>query len=179
MNFCSNCGSGELSFIVPEGDNRPRYVCPNCDAIHYSNPKIVAGCLPIWQGQVLLAKRAIEPRLGFWNVPSGYLENGETVEEGALREVWEEAMARPVITQLHAIFSIPHINQVYIHFLAQLEEPVFGVGSESLEVRLFKEEDIPWEDIAFTSSRFTLTNYFDDLKKGNHQIHLGKMERWA
>lgn len=161
---------------MPEGDNRARYVCSNCETIHYSNPKIVAGCLPIWQGQVLLARRAIEPRLGFWNVPSGYLENGETVEQGALREVWEEALAKPVITKLHAIFSIPHISQVYIHFLAALQEPVFGVGSESLEVRLFKEEEIPWQDIAFASSRYTLTHYFEDVKNGAHQIHLGKME---
>jgi len=176
MNFCSHCGSDQLEFVIPEGDNRARYVCRNCSAIHYSNPKIVAGCLPIWEDKVLLAKRSIEPRLGYWNVPSGYLENGETVEEGALREVWEEAKARPEITGLHAIYSIPHINQIYIHFLAELYVPEFGVGEESLEVELFTESEIPWEEIAFTSSQFTLRRFFEDRKKGHHRVHLGKME---
>jgi ADP-ribose pyrophosphatase YjhB (NUDIX family) len=176
MNFCSNCGSDQLHFIIPAGDNRSRFVCQNCGEIHYSNPKIVAGCLPVWQDKVLLAKRSIEPRLGYWNVPSGYLENGETVEEGALREVWEEAKARPKITGLHAIYSIPHINQIYIHFLAALAAPEYGVGEESLEVALFTEEEIPWDQIAFTSSAFTLRRYFKDRKEGKHQVHLGKLD---
>ncbi|MEN0004771.1 MAG: NUDIX hydrolase [Bacteroidota bacterium] len=176
MNFCSNCGSSQLVFEIPKGDNRSRFVCHNCNTIHYSNPKIVTGCLPIWQDKVLLAKRAIEPRLGYWNVPSGYMENGESVEEGAQREVWEETEARVTDLSIHAIFSIPHINQVYIHFLGQLEQPKYGVGEESLEVELFAEADIPWSDIAFASSIFTLKRYFKDRRKGQHQVHLGQMD---
>ena len=144
MNYCSNCGSSDISLLIPDGDNRLRHVCGNCNTIHYQNPKIVAGCLPIWKGEVLLCKRAIEPRLGYWNVPSGYMENGETVEDAARREVWEEAHARVEILGLHSIYSIPHINQVYIHFLGELVQGEYGVGEESSEVRLFTEKEIPW-----------------------------------
>ncbi|MCB0566262.1 MAG: NUDIX hydrolase [Phaeodactylibacter sp.] len=176
MNFCSHCGSAQLVFKIPEGDNRPRYICSNCGVIHYSNPKIVTGCLPIWRNRVLLAKRAIEPRKNYWNVPSGYMENGETVEQGAAREVLEETLAKVAGLTLHTVFSIPHINQVYIHFLAELDKPDFGIGEESLEVRLFTEEDIPWKEIAFTSSVFTLKHYFEDLRKGRREVHMGGME---
>ncbi|MCB0559356.1 MAG: NUDIX hydrolase [Lewinellaceae bacterium] len=176
MNFCSHCGSAQLAFKVPEGDNRPRYICSDCGAIHYSNPKIVTGCLPIWEGRVLLAKRAIEPRKGYWNVPSGYMENGETVEQGAAREVREETLARVENLTLHTVFSIPHISQVYIHFLAELASPDFGIGEESLEVRLFTEAETPWKEIAFTSSVFSLKHYFEDRRKGRREVHTGKME---
>ncbi len=177
MNYCSNCGSDQLDFRIPEGDNRPRYVCDHCHTIHYANPKIVAGCLPVWKERVLLCRRAIEPRLGYWNVPSGYLENGETVEEGALREVWEEALARVSIRHMLSLYSIPHINQVYVHFLADLEGPDrYGVGDESSEVQLFHESDIPWSEIAFTSSTFSLQCYFEDRKNGEFRTHLGKLE---
>jgi len=178
MNYCSNCGSDNLDFKVPSGDNRKRMICASCHAIHYANPKIVAGCLPIIGDRVLLARRAIEPRRGYWNVPSGYLENGETVEEGALREVKEEVLAEVTLVGMHALYSIPHINQVYIHFLATLQNAEsFGCGPESSEVRLFREEEIPWDEIAFTSSVFTLRNYFSDRQKGTHQLHRGKMVR--
>lgn len=177
MNYCSHCGSAELSFEIPSGDNRSRFVCKSCDTIHYSNPKIVAGCLPVWKGQVLLARRSIAPRYGFWNIPSGYLENGETVEEGAIREVWEEAKAEVTALQLKTIYSLPHINQVYIHFIGSLKEGAFGIGEESLEVQLFSEEDIPWKDLAFTSSVFTLKKYFADLKKGQQEVYIGMYKK--
>ncbi len=176
MNYCSHCGSAELSFEIPQGDNRSRFICKNCETIHYSNPKIVAGCLPVWENKVLLAKRSISPRYGFWNIPSGYLENGETVEEGAIREVWEEAQAEVNALQLKTIYSLPHINQVYIHFIGNLKNGVFGVGEESLAVQLFSEEDIPWKELAFTSSVFTLENYFADLHTGYQKVHLGKFD---
>lgn len=176
MNFCSNCGSDQLKFRIPEGDNRPRYVCSNCKTIHYSNPNIVAGCLPIWEDQVLLCRRAIEPRKGFWNVPGGYMENGETVEEGAMREVWEEALAKVDLIRLHTVFSLPHINQVYMHFLGHLKDEKYGVGPESSEVQLFKEDEIPWGEIAFTSSVFTLKEYFKDVRSGKTAVHLGKYD---
>lgn len=179
MNFCSHCGSDQLQFIIPPGDNRRRFVCSNCKTIHYSNPTIVAGCLPIWEGKVLLAKRAIEPRKGYWNVPSGYMENGETVEEGATREVWEEAEAKIDLIGIHALYNIPHINQVYIHFLGHLVDGKYGIGEESEEVQLFAEEEIPWEDIAFTSSIFTLKSFFEDRKKGTRQVHIGRYEKPA
>jgi ADP-ribose pyrophosphatase YjhB (NUDIX family) len=137
----------------------------------------VTGCLPIWDGKVLLARRSIEPRKGFWNVPSGYMENGETVEEGASREVREEVMAEVQIIGLHAIFSIPHINQVYMHFLGELPGPeAFGAGEETLEARLFDEAEVPWSEIAFTSSIYTLEHYFADRKLGQPQLHIGQME---
>lgn len=173
MKFCSACGAAAPAFTIPEGDTRPRFVCSNCHTIHYSNPNIVAGCLPIWQDQVLLCRRAIAPREGFWNVPSGYLENGETVEEGAMREVWEEAEARVEIIGVHTIYSLPHINQIYIHFLAELKDGAFGIGPESSECRLFKEEEIPWDEIAFTSSVFSLQRFYSDQKNGAQDTHLG------
>lgn len=178
MNYCSNCGSDKLNFKVPSGDNRKRMICAACHAIHYANPKIVAGCLPIYGDRVLLARRDIEPRLGFWNVPSGYLENGETVEEGALREVKEEVLAEVELIGMHALYSIPHINQVYIHFLAQLPgAESYGCGPESSEVRLFHEKDIPWDEIAFSSSTFTLQRFFADRRKGIRQLHRGQLIR--
>lgn len=177
MNFCSNCGSDQLNFIIPTGDNRPRHVCPQCDTIHYSNPKIITGCLPIWENQVLLCKRAIEPRKGYWNIPAGFMENGEAVEDGAKREVWEEAEANVNILGTLAIYSIPQINQVYVIFLGELQNLNFGIGEESLEVQLFTEEAIPWQDIAFYSSGFALKKYFEDRKKGIHQTHIGRYVR--
>lgn len=173
MNFCSHCGH-KISFGTIPNDNRPRFHCTNCDTIHYQNPKIIAGCLVIYNDKVLLCRRAIEPRIGLWNLPGGYLENGETVEQGAMREVWEEALAKVTITSLHLVFSIPQVNQVYMHFLAVLNEPIFGVGEESLEVELFSEEDIPWNEIAFSSSTKALKYYFEDRKKGKFTTHLDK-----
>ncbi|MEL7247909.1 MAG: NUDIX hydrolase [Bacteroidota bacterium] len=174
MKYCSVCGTPNPVFEIPEGDTRPRYVCKNCHTIHYTNPNIVAGCLPLWEGQVLLCRRAIPPRVGYWNVPSGYLENGETVEEGAIREVWEEAEAKVKIIGAHSIYSLPQINQIYIHFLAELIDGKFGIGPESTECKLFREEDIPWDEMAFTSSTFSLQKFFADRKNdGLHKTHLG------
>lgn len=173
MKFCSNCGTKEPVFKIPKGDNRPRFICHNCDTIHYTNPNIITGCLPIWEDKVLLCKRSIEPRLGYWNVPSGFMENGETVEDGAKREVWEEAEAKVEIIGTHALFSIPRINQVYVHFLGNLIDGQYGVGEESLETELFAEKEIPWEEIAFHSSIFTLKRFFDDRKNGTRKVHIG------
>ncbi|RMF29242.1 MAG: NUDIX hydrolase [Bacteroidetes bacterium] len=177
MRFCSHCGSNQLVRTVPPGDDRERTVCRACGTIHYVNPRIVTGCLAVWEGKVLLCRRAIEPRKGLWNVPSGFLENGETVEEGALRELWEEARARAAIQRVLAIYSIPHVNHIYIHFLGELEEGRFGVGAESLESALFAEEEIPWDEIAFHSSVFTLRKYFEDRSNGRHRTHVGAL-RW-
>src|ERR1700752_2973441 len=134
MNYCSQCGSDRLEFRVPEGDTLPRFVCAAGGPIHYQNPKIVVGCLPEWQGQVLLCKRAIEPRYGLWTLPAGFLENAETLTAGAARETLEEANARVEIDDLYTMISLPYINQVYVMFRARLVDLGFGPGSESLEV---------------------------------------------
>lgn len=175
MNFCSNCGSPDLRTEVPNGDNRPRLVCGQCGDIHYRNPKIIAGCLPIWEGKVLLCRRAIDPRAGYWNVPAGFLEIGETVEEGAIREVWEEAEARVRLVGLQTVFTFTNYWHVYLQFVGELIDGQFGVGEESTESRLFSEEDLPWDEIAFESSRFALHRYFDDVKKGGFKLHIGSI----
>lgn len=174
MNYCSECGSG-LELKIPAGDNRARHVCrnPDCGLIHYQNPKIITGCIPVFEDKVLLCKRAIEPRYGLWTLPAGFMENGESTEQGALRESWEEAKAKCTIDDLYAIYNLPHINQVYFFYRASLNDNAFGVGEESLEVKLFDEDQIPWNDIAFTVVTATLKNYFDDRKaKEFHFRHM-------
>ncbi len=173
MQFCSHCGSDQLQFRIPADDNRERYVCGHCDTIHYQNPKLVVGCLPFWEDQVLLCRRAIAPAYGLWNIASGYMENQETLAEGAQRELWEEAKAKIDIHYLATVYDIPRISQVYVQFVGELVEGKFGVGEESLECQLFKEEDIPWEEIAFTSSVFTLRHFFAARKAGRAHLHQG------
>lgn len=173
INFCSQCGSDKLERIIPDGDHRLRVVCTNCQTIHYKNPRVIAGCLPVWEDKVLLCRRAIEPRLGFWNIPAGFLENGESVEDGAAREVWEEAAAKVNIERLLAVFTLLDFHHVYVHFVGELVHGAFGVGEESLETRLFSEEEIPWDDIAFISSRFALERFFEDRKLDRHLTHIG------
>ena len=169
MNFCSHCGS-TVELKIPPGDNLPRYVCKRCGCIHYQNPKIVTGCIPEWQDKILLCKRAIEPRKGFWTLPAGFMENKETTSEAAVRETWEEAKVEPI--GLYALFNIPHISQVYIMFRAQMLDTGFGPGSESLEVRLFDEQDIPWENLAFPVIRETLVRYYNDKQAGEFMLHV-------
>ena len=171
MNFCPHCGSDRLEVLVPEGDNRPREVCKICNTIHYSNPKIVAGCLPVWEDKVLLCRRAIEPCYGLWNIPSGYLENGESVEDGAKREVWEEAKAEVELGYLITLYSLPKINQIYLQFIGDLVDGKFAVGEESLECELFDQDKIPWKEMAFTSSTYTLNRYFEDRSSGKKLLH--------
>jgi ADP-ribose pyrophosphatase YjhB (NUDIX family) len=177
MNYCSHCGSARLETRIPEGDSLPRFVCAECGTIHYQNPKVVVGCLPEWEGQVLLCKRAIEPRLGMWTLPAGFLENGETVEAGAVRETLEEASARVEVAALYTVISLPQINQVYMMFRAHLTDLDFGPGPESLEVRLYDEADIPWELLAFRTIGRTLRNYFLDRKSGVFPTHVSSLHR--
>jgi len=161
MKFCSQCGS-QVSQKVPQGDNRLRHVCDRCQTIHYQNPRIVAGCLPVWGTQVLLCRRAIQPRYGLWTLPAGFMENGETIEQAAIRETLEEACARVNDLQLYTLFDLPHINQVYMLFRAELADLNFAAGEESLEVQLFDEVDIPWSELAFPTIGRTLEYYFAD-----------------
>jgi ADP-ribose pyrophosphatase YjhB (NUDIX family) len=176
MNYCSNCG-GDVETRVPEGDNRTRFVCAACGMIHYQNPRIVVGCIPAWTDQVLLCRRAIEPRRGLWTLPAGFMENGETCQQGALRETWEEGRARVRVGDLYTVFNLPHINQVYLLFRSQLLDQDFAPGEESLEVALFPEAEIPWDQLAFPVVLETLKLYFNDFAKGQFRQRCGDIVR--
>ena len=165
MKFCSQCGAG-VSLRVPEDDNRERHVCDACGYIHYVNPRIVAGCLVTQSERVLLCRRAIEPRRGYWTLPAGFLENGETPEEGAARETLEEAGCDVQAQDLYTLFSLPHISQVYMFFRAELGDATFAPGTESLECALFAQEDIPWDELAFPVIGKTLEHYYNDRASG-------------
>lgn len=165
MKYCSLCGHS-VSKRIPPDDDRERYVCDNCSHIHYENPRVIVGVLPSWGTQVLLCKRAIEPRKGYWTIPAGFLENGESTADGARRETWEEACAEVGERHLYCIYDLPHINQVYVFFRAELLKKEFAAGPESLDVQLFEEQDIPWQDLAFPVVTSTLKYYYQDRKDG-------------
>ncbi len=171
MRFCSDCGN-PVEKKIPEGDNRLRHVCINCGTIHYQNPKIVAGTLPIFKGKILLCKRAIEPRLGFWTLPAGFMENQETTSEAALRETWEEAEAKVSLDGLYTVMNIPQIDQVHIFFRATLVNEEFGAGEETLETRLFTPDEIPWDQISFPTVQQTLEQYLADLENNHFPVHV-------
>ena len=152
MKFCSNCGSAALEFRVPDGDTLPRHVCAQCGTIHYQNPKIVVGCLPEWQGQRAALQARDRAAAGLWTLPAGFLENGETLAAGALRETLEEADARVAIDSLYTVISLPHINQVYVMFRSTLADLDFGPGTESLEVALFAKKTFPGINWLFARS---------------------------
>ncbi len=165
MKFCSLCG-GAIRQEIPAGDNRLRSVCIQCGAIHYVNPRIIAGCLVTAGDRVLLCQRAIEPRHGYWTLPAGFMENGETTEQGAARETLEEACAEVDIDGLYTLFSLPHISQVYLFYRARLRGDHFAAGTESLDVRLYDEAEIPWSELSFPVITATLKHYFSDRKLG-------------
>jgi ADP-ribose pyrophosphatase YjhB (NUDIX family) len=172
MNYCSKCGN-PLKFHIPPGDDRPRFICDACGAIHYQNPKMVVGCIPEFENKILLCRRSIEPCSDKWTLPAGYLENGETVSDGAAREAYEEARARVEILAPYTLYNICYVNQVYLMFRARLLNTNFTPGSESREVRLFSEEDIPWDEMAFKVIGETLKNFFKDRQSGRFRFHLG------
>lgn len=172
MNYCSTCGA-PVRPRVPPGDDRPRYVCDRCHTIHYENPKMVVGCIPEWEDKVLLCRRAIEPRSGLWTIPAGFLENGETVIEGAKRESFEEARARVEILGLYTLFDLTHVHQVYLIFRARLLDDHYMAGEETAEVKLFEEKEMPWDEIAFPSIKKALTLYFQDRLTGVFPLHTG------
>ena len=170
MNFCSNCGA-RIVVRVPDGDTLPRHVCDTCHTVHYRNPLMVVGSIPEWEGQVLLCKRAIEPRLGMWTLPAGFMELGESVAQGAIRETLEEANARVELGEMFTMLSVPHVNQVHVFYRAQLLDLDFGPGTESLEVALFRENKIPWKDLAFRTISTTLKHYYADRRQGAYHLH--------
>lgn len=170
MNFCSNCAS-PVAFRIPEGDTLPRYICDSCGRIHYENPRLVAGGIAEYQGQVLLCRRAIEPRLGRWTLPAGFMELGESTVEAARRETMEEACAELDCPQLFSLIDVPHINQVHLFYRGKLTGGHHAAGPESIETNLFSESDIPWEDLAFRSVMITLESYFADRLRGSFEVH--------
>ena len=176
MNFCSNCGSPVVT-KVPAGDHLPRFVCTSCGMIHYKNPLLVLGCVPQWEDKILLCRRAIEPRLGFWTVPAGFMENGETLQQAAARECHEEALATVDIGSLLAVVSVTHAGQVHVMFRATLLKPEYAAGPESLEVGLYTEAEIPWDDLAFPSGEFTLRKFYADRAAGREDHHFTELTR--
>ncbi len=176
MKYCSNCGA-DLDHRIPDGEDRLRYVCDTCDNIHYQNPKMVVGTVPRWEDKILLCRRAIAPRYGFWTLPAGYLENGETTARGARRETFEETGARLGELTPFALFDMVFVGEIYYMFTADMVSPEFHVTDESLEVALFTEEQIPWGEIAFDVIEKTLRCWFEDLKTGRLRFHTGEIER--
>ena len=170
MKFCTECGE-RVELNVPDGDSVPRHVCTVCGKIHYINPLIVVGCVPESGSRILLCKRAIEPRKGYWTIPAGFMEIGETMAGGAARETMEEAVARVEIHDLLAVVDVVHARQVHVMYRATLLDGGFSAGEESLEVRLFEANEIPWEDIAFRSVRFALEKFLEDRTAGVRRLH--------
>lgn len=168
MKFCSECAH-PVTLQTPPGDNRPRYVCVHCGTIHYQNPKMVVGSIPVWRQHgvtsVLLCRRAIEPRYGFWTLPAGFMENDETTAEAASRETMEEANAHIELHELFSLLNVPRVHQVHLFYRATLLDLDFAAGSESLEVRLFTKNEIPWQELAFPTVAHTLKFYFADLAR--------------
>jgi len=165
MKFCSNCAA-PIARRVPPGDSLPRYVCDQCGEIHYQNPNLVVGTLPEWEGRLLLCRRAIEPRYGYWTLPAGFMENDETTGDAAMRETLEEAGARIALIDPYTMISVPTVNQVHLFYRARLLDLDFAPGEESLEVALLEEGEIPWKEIAFRTVGLTLRHWVADRARG-------------
>ena len=170
IKHCRACGTS-VAYVVPADDNRERAVCPACATVHYENPVNVVGTVPIWGAQVLLCKRAIEPRYGFWTLPAGFLELGETSAEGALRETVEESGAEVDLGPLFSVLDVARVGQVHLFYLATMRSQALAPGSETLEARLFREDEVPWDEIAFRTVRETLRYFFDDRRRGQFGVH--------
>lgn len=170
MRYCPQCGH-TVNMVIPAGDNRMRPVCPSCDYIDYDNPRLITGTIPLYEGKVLLCRRNIEPRLGFWTLPAGFMENQETTSQGALRETLEESGSKAVCKQAFSMISIPRINQVHLYYLAELERDDFHPTEESSEVALFELTEIPWDELAFSSVSKTLELFIEDHKTGQYGFH--------
>lgn len=170
IRHCKSCGN-RVNYEVPADDNRDRAVCTVCHTVHYENPLNVVGTLPIWGDQVLLCKRNIEPRHGYWTLPAGFMELGETTAEGALRETVEEAGAHVEMLGLYTMLNVTRVSQVHFYYRASLLDTVFDPGPETIEARLFLEHEIPWSQLAFRTVRATLEHFFADRRQGQFGIH--------
>lgn len=170
IRFCNLCGA-EISFVIPPGDSIERHVCIACGHIQYQNPKLIVGCVAEWENRILLCRRAIEPRIGYWTLPAGFMENGETTAEASQRETMEEAGADVKIDAPFALINIAHIHQVHLFYRARMLAPNHEAGIESLEVGLFFPQDIPWDDIAFPSVTHCLRRYLEDKQHNSFGFH--------
>jgi len=170
MKFCANCGAKVVQ-RVPPGDSLPRWLCDECGEIHYQNPKLVVGTIPEHEGRILLCRRAIEPRYGYWTLPAGFMENDESAGQGALRETVEEAGARIELGEPFSLISVPRVNQVHLFYRARLLDLDFKPGEETLELALLDEASIPWDQVAFRTVATTLRRWFEDRKKGAFGFH--------
>ena len=170
QRYCSQCGT-PVSIRVPDGDSRERDLCDHCGAIHYQNPRMVVGTLPVWQDRILLCRRAIEPRYNTWTLPAGFMELGETLGEGAARETREEAGADIELGPLFSVLDVPHVDQVHVFFLATARSPTLDPGPESLEAKYFAIDDIPWDDLSFRTVSATLKLYLEDRQRGAFSVH--------
>lgn len=170
IHFCTQCGA-EVAYAVPKGDNRHRHICTVCSHIHYENPRLVVGCIATWEDRILICKRAIEPRLGFWTLPAGFMENSETTAQAAMRETYEEAGAEVIIDAPFAMISIADINQVHMFYRGRLANATYSAGEESLEVALVEASNIPWHDLAFRSVKLCMQHFLDDRQRGTFGFH--------
>ena len=172
IKHCRACG-GETRYLTPADDNRDRAVCTVCETIHYENPLNVVGTLPVWGDRVLLCRRNIEPRRGLWTLPAGFMEFGETTAEGAIRETVEEAGARIELQELFTLLNVVRVGQVHLFYRARLLDTDFAPGPETIEAELFTEADIPWDEIAFRTTKKTLELFFADRRAGRFETHVG------
>ena len=172
IQHCRVCGAA-TAYRVPVDDNRERAVCTACGEIHYENPINVVGTVPVWERQVLLCRRNIEPRKGLWTLPAGFLEIGETTEEGARRETDEEAGARIEMQGLFTLLNVVAVAQLHLFYRARLLDTRFDPGPETIEAQLFDEHEVPWDQIAFRTVRETLRHFFADRERGRFELHVG------
>ncbi len=175
LKHCRECGAAVAYRLPDDGDTRHRAICTQCHTVHYENPLNVVGTVPVWGEhgeQVLLCKRNIEPRWGKWTLPAGFMELGETTAEGAARETDEEAGAQFEIQDLFSVMNVARVGQVHLFYRARLLSPEFNPGHETIEARLFTEDTIPWDEIAFRTVKETLERYFDDRRKGHFRTHV-------
>jgi len=171
IKHCRDCGSAVIYRLPDDGDTRHRAICTACDTVHYENPLNVVGTVPYFGDQILLCLRNIEPRLGKWTLPAGFMELGETTAQGAARETDEEAGAHFEMEGLFSVLSVPRVGQVHMFYRARLLHERFAPGPETLQARLFTEDEIPWDEIAFRTVRETLLRYFDDRRRGDFTVH--------
>ena len=172
IKHCRQCGAA-VAYVVPADDNRERAVCTACKTIHYENPLNVVGTVPVWGEQVLLCKRAIEPRYGFWTLPAGFMELGETLADGAIRETVEEAGAKIELQDLFTVMNVVRVGQVHLFYRARMIDATLDPGPETLEARLFHEHEIPWDEIAFRTVRETLLHFFACRRNASYPLHCG------
>lgn len=176
MNYCNHCAH-PVVVKIPEGETLPRHICEQCGTIHYQNPKIVAGCIPEWNEHILLCRRAIEPRVGYWTFPAGFMELGEATEHAAARETLEEAEAEVDIINLYAVFTLTRVSQVYVVFRGSMRTETHGPGQESTDTKLVHPDDIPWDSLAFPVIKEILTRYVHDRRRGTFGVYYGVIER--